>query len=301
MTSAIPQTSKIERTFVSKKTLQAYAVRVLSVLAPAGVDAYSAVRFARPEKRTDPAEPLIPGLPARLLAVDGGAIAAWEWGAGPTVLLVHGWNGLAAQMAPFVAPLVVSGFRVVAFDQPAHGRSRGESATVVDLTEAVLTVAKSVGPIYGVIGHSLGATASALAMGRGLAVERAVLLAPPAEVTHFIRGFGARAGLSPARVEGLLARLRQKVGDLASLDVRRVAPEMRAKLLVMHDPKDREVPFAHGEQIAAAWPGATLVPLERLGHSRMLADKTTIARATRFIEQAAARPSSVTTSEGSWL
>jgi hypothetical protein len=34
-------------------------------------------------------------------------LAAWEWGeSGPRVLLVHGWEGRGAQLAPFVEPLV---------------------------------------------------------------------------------------------------------------------------------------------------------------------------------------------------
>ena len=41
---------------------------------------------------------------------------AWSWGSGPTVLLVHGWNGRGTQLGAFIEPLVARGYQVVAFD-----------------------------------------------------------------------------------------------------------------------------------------------------------------------------------------
>jgi pimeloyl-ACP methyl ester carboxylesterase len=69
---------------------------------------------------------------------------------------------------------------------------------------------------------------------------------------------------------------------------------MTQPLLVLHDPADREVPFAHGADVAAAWPGARLVPLRDLGHNRPLGDPATIAAAVGFmserpVERAASR------------
>ncbi|HWW61577.1 MAG TPA: hypothetical protein VN181_09430, partial [Thermoanaerobaculia bacterium] len=43
------------------------------------------------------------------LRVNGRHVAAWSWGSGPVILLVHGWGGFAAQMQSFVAPLVREG------------------------------------------------------------------------------------------------------------------------------------------------------------------------------------------------
>src|SRR5262249_6361441 len=53
----------------------------------------------------------------RLDVVVGGArLAAWTFGEGPTVLLVHGWNGRGSQLGAFVEPLVSAGYRAVLFD-----------------------------------------------------------------------------------------------------------------------------------------------------------------------------------------
>ena len=56
---------------------------------------------------------------------EGGELAVTTWGDGPAVLLMHGWGGARAQMTGFVDPLLAAGYRVVAYDQPAHGESNG--------------------------------------------------------------------------------------------------------------------------------------------------------------------------------
>lgn len=42
-----------------------------------------------------------------------GSSSAWSWGAGPAVILVHGWGGRASQMAPLAASLAEQGFQSI--------------------------------------------------------------------------------------------------------------------------------------------------------------------------------------------
>ena len=269
-------------------TIDRIILRIAERVAPGVLEHWAARAFTRPQPLLPPRAPRVAGFVGRRFDIDaaGERLAAWEWGgAGPTVLLVHGWNGQAAQMSPFVAPLVASGHYVLAFDQPAHGLSTGSHTNMLEMAHAVAAVARKVGPVHAVIAHSLGATATALAIARGLHVERAVLLAPPAEPRHFMRAFAARLGLPPARTEGMIERLRQQVGDLDRLDLSKLALPPRTRSLVIHDPTDREVPFAHGQAIVAAWPGARLEVARGLGHRRLLSDRGVIERAVEFVHQ----------------
>src|SRR5512140_1573256 len=61
-------------------------------------------------------EPQSPGLTGHKFRVEGksGRLWVWDFGVGPTVLLVHGWSGSAAQMSHFIGPLVKAGFNAVA-------------------------------------------------------------------------------------------------------------------------------------------------------------------------------------------
>lgn len=262
--------------------------RVLGRLAPAVSDRKAAALFGTPRRRRRPPEPGTPGLVAERFGVssDGGQLAPWNWGAGPTVVLAHGWNGSAAQFSRFIRPLVEAGFRVVAFDQPAHGHSSGRRTTVLKMAEALQSIARAVGPLHAVVAHSLGATATALALFDNLPATRVVLVAPPAAPQHFIGLLAGGLGLSPERTEGMLLQVQRDVGvHLESLDIRRVAGWIRQPALLFHDVADREVPFDHGRAIAEAWPGARFVPLEHLGHTRPLADTEVLRAAVAFLRE----------------
>ena len=56
-------------------------------------------------------------------------------GAGPRILLVHGWGGHAARLRRYVRPLNAAGFRVVAFDAPGHGGSGGGPVSLPEIAD----------------------------------------------------------------------------------------------------------------------------------------------------------------------
>src|SRR5262245_10129632 len=66
-----------------------------------------------------------------------GKVAAWTWGEGPAIVLVHGWNGRGAQLGAFVDPLVAAGFQVVSFDAPGHGKSPGSTSSIIAFADAL--------------------------------------------------------------------------------------------------------------------------------------------------------------------
>jgi pimeloyl-ACP methyl ester carboxylesterase len=86
-------------------------------------------------------------------------------------------------------------------------------------------------------------------------------------------------GLPPARADGVVALARQVIASATPASP--VTP--RAPALLMHDRADPEVPFAHSEAITAAWPGSHLVPLEGLGHRKLLRDPAVIEAAVAFL------------------
>ena len=136
----------------------------MSALAPAATERWALSRFATPTRNRH-GGPKAPGGHRFTLPGRNGDLAAWDFGDGPTVLLAHGWSGHAAQMSAFVPALVAAGYHVVCFDQPAHGHSGGRRTNMLEFRDAVLTVGRRLGPLAGVIAHSLGATASAAGAG----------------------------------------------------------------------------------------------------------------------------------------
>ena len=61
-------------------------------------------------------------------------------------------------------------------------------------------------------------------------------------------------------------------------------------LLIGHHRDDREVPFIHGERLAATWQNATLRATSGLGHRRILRDDAVIANVVEFVRQGAPPP-----------
>lgn len=242
------------------------------------------VRHRRPPREHEVLARAVP-----VLGADG--VAAWQWGAGPTVLLVHGWEGRGAQLGAFVQPLVEAGFRVVAFDAPAHGHSPGSQATLVDFADAIASVVARVGEPCAVVGHSFGCAALTLAMSRGLRPRAAVFIAPPVRLEDGERAFARALGLSDSVRARMRASIEARVGvSLSALDGARMAGSLSTPLLVIHDKGDEEVPWSAGAELARAWPRATLLSTVGLGHRRILRDPGVVSAAVELIDALAPDP-----------
>lgn len=219
---------------------------------------------------------------------EGRRVAVWRWGEGPAVALMHGWGSRAARLATHVPVLLERGFSVVAFDAPAHGESEGRLGSGIEAARALREVARTV-PLFGAIGHSLGSAATLIAMDDGLALERAVLIAPPSNIGAYADRFAELFHLTPAAYAAMRRRTETRLRfrwddfDLLAMASRRTEP-----VLLIHDRGDDEVAWDNGARLAAAWPGATLVSTDGLGHHRIAHDPGVVARAADYLAGAGA-------------
>lgn len=221
-----------------------------------------------------------------------GALPVWVWGAdGPPVFLVHGWEGRGAQLGAFVEPLVAAGHRVVAWDAPGHGEAPGRSSSLVALARALEAAVGRFGPGAGLVAHSAGAVAATYAFARALPVERAVYVAPGADLVAYSRLFARRLGLPESFRRRVQVRVERRIGVAWSeLEPLALAAAIDRPLLVLSDRGDREAPLSSVEALAARWPEARLVVTEGLGHRRILRDPEVVDAATRFLTGEAKAP-----------
>jgi len=215
----------------------------------------------------------------------GQQLAVMTWGTGPTVLMVHGWNGRGAQLGAFAPALVKAGYRVVSFDTPAHGRSPGRATNLPEISEALQEVARVCGPLHAVIGHSFGVACTLYAVQQGLKVDRIVGISPPHNVRGLTQKFFTALDIATPVQEIFNRKFEKTFGaDLWE----KFSPEVLARQtsvpgLILHDQDDRDVPIQEGEALAQAWPGVQFVRTTGLGHRRILRDLEVIARVTAFI------------------
>ena len=216
-------------------------------------------------------------------------IRGHAWGVGwhrPRVLLAHGWAGHALQLAHFVGPLADAGFEVMAVDQPAHGASTGRTATLPDFARVIRLVAESFGPLFAVVGHSLGGAAAAFALSRGMDATRAVLIAAPSDPGVEVERF-ARFLWIPERVRAEMQRAIETAEGvrLDELHAGAVAPRVQVPALLVHDRSDRVVPYRAVNDYASAWRGCRVLTTEGLGHHRVLSEPAVIAEVVRFLSR----------------
>lgn len=265
-------------------------LRALTVAAPPLAVRAAAALFRTPprHKTSDAERQLLAAGRMRRLRAGSSEIATWTWGEGPTMILVHGWGSRGARLGSFVEPLVSSGYSVVTFDSPAHGDSSGRLSSLPQFIEALLAVARSHKSIDGIVAHSMGGAAAALAMARGLEVERAVFLAPAANPGAYTRLFADILGIPNGIRERMERHFEEQFGlRWEEFDVTRSVSSYSIPLLVFHDREDREVAWGDGDAITRAWPGAELVTTRGLGHIRIVHDADIVRRAVAFLDSRA--------------
>lgn len=218
----------------------------------------------------------------------GGELAVTTWGStGPTVLLMHGWGGARAQMTGFIDPLLFAGYRVVAYDQPAHGESDGKTTNLLEIAPTMDLIAKREGSFHAIIAHSFGTLITSYAL-----VERD--FPPPARLVYFgafnrlldsVPRFQVLAGLPDEIMEGFRAILYQEFGRgvLESITNEMLTPRIHIPALMFHDVADNVTPVKDSRAIARVWEHAQFVETEGLGHRGALQSRAIHEQVVEFL------------------
>ena len=163
-----------------------------------------------------------------------------------TVLIAHGYASYTYKFEHDIAPLLKMGYRVLAFDAPAHGQSEGKHIHVVVYQEAIQKIMEQAGPVNHFIGHSLGAlTLSMIAEKIDQADARKfVLIAPATKTTTTFANFFKMMHLNEVTKAAFL----QDVSNRTSYTVDHFAADralanFKGPMLWVHDEKDMVCPY----------------------------------------------------------
>jgi pimeloyl-ACP methyl ester carboxylesterase len=246
--------------------------------------------FVRPRRNTADAadfDTFVPGATPFTFQHRGNTMRGRIVGDGDkTVLLVHGWESRAAHLLGFLLDLRHAGFRVAAFDAPAHGDSEGEKGHVGEMGRAVLEAQTVLGRIDAVVAHSAGSPAALYAMSQGLKVAASVHISGPASFERVLQRFGAACGLDAEGVERFRALVHEELGfhpDL--LEAEALTKHLSHPALLIHDEDDKEVPFEESSRLHTHMHASELRRVQGLGHRRIVQDKDVIRSVTGFLKQ----------------
>ena len=226
---------------------------------------------------------------------DDWELPCYSWGNGKTVLLCHGWGSRAGHLTLLAGALARAGFRAVAFDAPAHYsmpvEKKKEYSNMLEFGRAISLVARSLGDLYGLFGHSLGAIASLFAMAAFPLMEafsfscpKLVLASVPANVGLVIANFCRTSALDGAERLTLEAELQTTFTmSIADYDCARALDKVPSASLIIQDENDEY--FALEETLAhTAAPGSDRILItKKLGHNRILASKQVFAEIVDFL------------------
>jgi hypothetical protein len=280
---------KKARTFAFKTRISAHRLgfKLEGLLAPEAAAARAEALFSTPRqfRRNQSEIQILKSAVPFMVESPLGPIKAWRWGQSEALVgLVHGWSGRGSQYYAWIQPLLDAGLSVVTYDAPGHGDTPAGRSSLPEMAQSLLAVQAATGPWVGVVGHSLGAAASLLALEFGLQAERVIMLATPAEIERMIALFAKGVGLSSDVRERMQKRLENRLGlELDTLNLLQMAGRRQEKALFIHDLDDREVNWASGEKLCRAWPGARLLTTKGLGHVRILRAETVIQPALHFL------------------
>lgn len=213
-------------------------------------------------------------------------INVYEYGKGnKKILLVHGWSGRGTQLCKIADEMIKLGYATVSFDAPAHGKSSGNSATMVDFIESILEINKQFGPFEIAIGHSLGGMSVLNAIKIGLEVNKAIIIGSGDIVQDIIDDFIAKLELKPEISKLLCEHFENKYGVIMDdYSANKAAKTTLIPTLVIHDENDLEVPVTAGINIHKNLTNGELMLTKRLGHRKILADYQVIEKIANFIE-----------------
>ncbi|MFM8424006.1 MAG: alpha/beta fold hydrolase [Chloroflexota bacterium] len=218
-----------------------------------------------------------------------GELAVTTWGeSGPTILLMHGWGGARAQMTGFVEPLLAAGYRVVAYDQPAHGESDGKMTNVIEISPTLDLVMQREGKFDAIIAHSFGTiiTSYSLVKRNFPAPSKLVYLGAFNRLLDSLPRFQVIANLPDEVMHGLRNMITENFGKdvLDEIVNENFVKQIHIPALMFHDRSDNVTPVEDSRAIAAVWNEAQYVETNGLGHRGALQSAEVHEKVIQFLK-----------------
>jgi pimeloyl-ACP methyl ester carboxylesterase len=244
--------------------------------------------FASPRKGryTEDQKNIMDSAEFELLSYHGHNIATYRWaGSGKTVLLAHGWESNASRWSYILNTLKTQDYNIIALDAPAHGHSDGRQFNAILYSEFINIVAEKHQPEV-VIGHSVGGMATVFFMHKYHlpSVKKLVLLGAPAHFTGVFSRYKSMMGYNERISKGLDTIVYERFGKPVDyFSAANFTKSIEAKGLIIHDKKDKIIPFEDALLFANRYQNSKLIETQGFGHG--LKDKSLTPQIIDFINQ----------------
>lgn len=226
------------------------------------------------------------------LHFNGLKLHGWRWKPGHSngkkILIVHGFDSCSYRFERYIIPLNHKGYEVIAFDAMGHGMSEGKTINGLVYSEAIKKIDELFGEFYGIMAHSLGGLAAALAFEQ-LAEQqkrKLVLIAPTTETTTAIEHF-FRFMPVPGKVKGQFIKVIEEVGQrpIEHYSTSRAVQNIEAPVLWIHDEDDTICPYCDTLPVQELQiPNVEFFITKGLGHSGIYRNEEVFRKIMDFFQ-----------------
>lgn len=249
--------------------------------------------FCTPQKRVKKKlPPVFEKAKEQQIRIDGIRVTGWQWLPEVPVtkkaLILHGYESSAINFDRYVKPLLRTGYEVLAFDAPAHGRSKGKQINAPLYKKMIVEINRVYGPINSFMAHSFGGLAVALALEEisHTTATKLVLIAPATETTTAINSFFSFLELDERLRPEFEKVIIRKGGVSASwYSVKRAMHNIRAQVLWVHDEDDTITPIKDVVAVQeTGYPNIEFLFTKGLGHRRIYRDNQVTKKIIAFLQ-----------------
>jgi len=208
---------------------------------------------------------------------------------GELIFLVHGWDSNAGSLSKFAFELEERNYRVISFDLPGHANSKSEYTNLYECKEAFKKLIEFINPQepFTIISHSFGSVMTAFTMAEiNYTIDKFVFLTTPNSLLEIFTNFKNFVGITDRTFSFML----NNVNKLLKEDVHDISVEEKlkhisfTKLLLVHDKKDKILPYSNSEEVLKSTKNTELKSYERIGHYRMLWNDNVLEDTLTFIK-----------------
>jgi pimeloyl-ACP methyl ester carboxylesterase len=202
-------------------------------------------------------------------------VTGWRWRSDRSdakkILIAHGFNSYSFKFEKYVLLLKSEGFEILAFDAPAHGMSEGKRVNALLYRDMILEIEKKYGQLFGIMAHSFGGLAAALAAEKIKTLEKLVLIAPATETYRAVDNFFSLIQLNHSLKKEFEEVLTKFAGEpISYFSVSRALENISANTLWLHDTEDFTCSFEDVLPVQKmSLPTLQFYITHGLGHSRI--------------------------------